>query len=107
MASTGGFKEFCAPSLRRQISDAQEQYAYAYERLTKAVAFYKHILAESEQIRRLFPDTPRSCLAEAAIQNCAYWDAEASAAEIRLARIGRIAVAFDVVEEHASEPQPD
>lgn len=107
MASTGGFEEFSAPSLRCQIADAQEKYAYAYERLTKAAAFYKNILAESEQIQRLFPDAPRSYLAEAAIQNCAYWDAEASAAEIRLARIGRIAVAFDVVEEHAPEPQQD
>jgi hypothetical protein len=107
MVSTGGREEFRAPSLRRQIADAQEQYAYAYERLTKAAAFYKNILAESEQVRRLFPDAARSCLAEAAIQNCAYWDAEASAAEIRLARIGRIAVAFDVVEEHAPKPLPD
>jgi hypothetical protein len=107
MASTGGFEKFRAPSLRRQIADAQEQYAYSYDRLTKAAAFYKNVLTESEQIRRLFPDAPRSGLAEAAIQNCAYWDAEASAAEIRLARIGRIAVAFDVVEEPAWEPQQD
>jgi len=95
MEPTTGLEEFSAPSLRRQIDEARAQYLHAFRRLTESAACYKNVLARSEQVRRLFPDAPRSRLAEAAIQNCAYWDAEASAAEIRLARLGRIAVAFD------------
>jgi hypothetical protein len=103
MLEPGGAPVFRAPSLTAQIDEARAQYQHAYARLTEAAAFYKEILKQNERLRRVLPGAHGSRLAEGAIQDCAYWDAEASAAEIRLARLARIAVAFDAIDEPSRE----
>jgi hypothetical protein len=82
-------------TLPRQIDEARARYAEALEQLNEATCFYERTVPKGDDLRDLFPDECERALAiQKAIQDCAYWDAEASAAEIRLARLGRIALKF-------------
>ena len=85
-------------SLPRQIDEARARYAEALQQLNEATCFYERTVPKGDQLRALFPDErERALTIQKAIQDCAYWDAEASAAEIRLARLGRIALKFGKV----------
>ena len=86
--------------LSQQISDARARYAEALQQLSDATCFYERTIPKGDELRNLIPDEGQRALTiQKAIQDCAYWDAEASAAEIRLARLGRIALTFGRAEE--------
>ena len=85
-------------SLPRQVDEARARYAEALQQLNEATCFYERTVPKGDQLRNLFPDErERALTIQKAIQDCACWDAEASAAEIRLARLARIALKFGKV----------
>ena len=88
------------PSLSLQIVEARARYAEALQQLNEATSFYERNIPQGEELRDLIPDEcQRALTIQKAIQDCAYWDAEVSAAEGRLARLGRIALQFGRVSE--------
>ena len=89
--------------LPRQIDEARARYAEALQQLSEATAFYERTIPQGDELRDRIPDEGQRALTiQKAIQDCAYWDAEASAAEIRLARLGRIALKFGRIGEPAA-----
>ena len=91
-----------APPLSAQISQARARYAEALDQLNEATAFYERNIPQGDGLRDLIPDErERALTVRKAIEDCAYWDAEVSAAEIRLARLARIALKFSSVGEPA------
>jgi hypothetical protein len=91
-----------APPLPQQIREARAHYADSLRQLAEATRFYEQTLREADELRELVPDeTQRAFIMQRAIQDSAYWDAEASAAEIRLARLGRFALTLHMDGEPA------
>ena len=89
-----------ASPLPQQVGEARARYAEALQQLSDATCFYERTIPKGDELRNLIPDEcQRALTIQKAIRDCAYWDAEASAAEIRLARLGRIALTFGRVEE--------
>ncbi len=84
-----------APPLLRQIREAQRRYAEAIQQLTEATEHYEQTIGDEKAFRELVPDEcQRVLIIQRAIQDCAYWDAEMNAAEIRLARLARATLMF-------------
>jgi len=84
-----------APTLAQQIREARARYAEALQRLEEATRFYQQFTLEADDFRKLVSDeSQRAHIVRRGIESCAHWDAETSAAEIRLARLGRIAIVF-------------
>ncbi len=88
-------QRFNAPVLAEQLSAARVRYADAMQHLIDATQYFDQFTHEAAQFRELVPDeAQRALIVGRALQDCAYWDAETSAGDIRLARLGRIALAF-------------
>ena len=95
-----GEQRFNAPALAEQLGAARVRYAEAMEHLIEATRYFDQFTDEAEEFRELVPDDKqRALIVGRALQDCAYWDAETSAGEIRLARLGRIALAFHIDKE--------
>ncbi len=78
-----------APPLAKQLGEARTRYAEAIQQLMEATEYYQHTIREDEAFCESVPDeNERALMIQRAIQDCAYWDAEMMAAEIRLARLG-------------------
>jgi len=93
-----------APPLSQQLGEARARYAEAIRKLMEATAYYEQTMPEADEFCELVPDEcQRALILQRAIQDCAYWDAESSAAEIRLARLGRIALRFHMDEKPAKQ----
>src|SRR6266508_6446987 len=91
-----------APPLSQQLGEARARYAEAIRQIMEATAYNEQSIREPDEFRELVPDeSQRALILQRAIQDCAYWDAEMSAAEIRLARLGRVAIAFHKDDEQA------
>jgi len=89
-----------APPLSRQIREARARYAEALQQLSEATSFYERNIPKGDELLDLIPDECKRALTiQKAIEDCAHWDAEVSATEIRLARLGRIALQFGRVAE--------
>ena len=89
-----------APSLAHQISEARTRYAEAIQQLMEATEYYEQTIGEDDDFCESVPDeSERALVIQRAIEDCAYWDAEMTASEIRLARLGRVALAFHMEEK--------
>ena len=83
-----------ASTLLQQLTEARARYAESLQRLSEATEFAGRFVREADAFRELVPDRhERGLIVRRAIRDRAYWDAESSAAEIRLARLGRMVVA--------------
>ena len=88
-------QRFDAPGLSEQLAAARANYAAAMRHFTAATEYHEQFTREAREFRELLPDdNQRAIIAQRAIDDCAYWDAETSAAEVRLTRIGRFALAL-------------
>src|SRR5438552_13583965 len=85
--------------LSRQIREARAHYAESRRELDEAIRFYDQTIGEIGAFCELVPDElQRSLIRRRAIRDCAYWDAETSAAAIRLASLARHSVSLCIEE---------
>src|SRR6186997_863544 len=85
-------QRFDAPRLSEQLAAARTNYAAAMRHFTAAMEYHEQVIREAREFRELIPDdNQRAIIAQKASDDRAYWDAETSAAEARLARLGRFA----------------
>jgi len=93
-----------APPLAHQIGEARTRYAEAIQQLMEATEYYQQTIGQDDDFCESVPDeSERALLIQQAIQDCAYWDAEMTASEIRLARLGRVALTFHMEERGAKQ----
>ncbi|SRR6266545_4444748 len=99
-------QRFDAPILSEQLRAARAGYAEAMQQLIQATQYFEQFTHEAGEFRELVPDeAQRALIVGRALQDCAYWDAETSAGEIRLARLGRIALTFHMDGERQDSGQ--
>ena len=89
-------------SLAQQLAGARARYAEALDELVQAAAYWNQLVEEASEFEEIVPDDgQRALIIQKATETLAYWDAEMNAAEVRLARLGRIAVMLHMFDEPA------